>query len=250
MVAYKSFSLPVGHRPDAATNALKLDVVAQLVRDAKGAGEGADGAGSWQLVTTSACATVHRRKLPGQPVTQVRARVAVRAPARPADVFRCLYDPPTRMSWDESLLSMDVVEAGVGGDFRNDVVAARLGCPFPLANRETLCNRWGGAAPNTLCPAGSFALCWLPCQHPGVPARKSCVRGWSFGAYVVEPAAGGPGAGCELYIFLQSDPGGAIPKWCVNRFMPKAALKSARKLANRAQELATERVLVQEQRPR
>ena len=45
-----------------------------------------------------------------------------------------------------------------------------------------------------------------------------------------------------MFIFLQSDPGGAIPKWCVNRFMPKAALKSARKLAKRAQELAAERV--------
>ena len=129
---------------------------------------------------------------------------------------------------------------------RNDVVAARLGCPFPLANRETLCNRWGGAAPAALCPPGSFALCWLPCRHPDVPPRKGHVRGWSFGAYVIEPAVAGGGSigggGCEVFIFLQSDPGGAIPKWCVNRFMPKAALKSARKLAKRAQELAAERV--------
>ena len=203
-----------------------------------GDSEGTD----WKLVTRSDCASVHRRTLPGHPVTQVRARVAVRAPARPADVFRCLHDPATRMSWDESLLAMDVVQASVGGDALNDVVAARLGCPFPLANRETLCNRWGGPAPPALCPAGSFALCWLPCRHPDAPARKGMVRAWSYGAYVAEPAAAsGGGGGCQLFIFLQSDPGGAIPKWVVNRFMPKAALKSARKLAKRAQEVAAER---------
>nr|CAI5834717.1 unnamed protein product [Callosobruchus analis] len=124
---------------------------------------------------------------------------------RPSTVFDVLHDPGYRKMWDEHMIeSIDIGYL----DPTNDVSYYALSCPPFIKNRDFVLQRsWSNKKDEKLILNHSV-------HHKDYDFRKGYVRATSYiTGYVIRRMKDG----CFIGYISQSDPGGKVPPWLVNR---------------------------------
>ncbi|UJR36852.1 hypothetical protein I4U23_029565 [Adineta vaga] len=137
-------------------------------------------------------------------------------------LYDVLHDGQFRSTWDTAMLECYEICYVLPN---SDIGYYSLKSPTPFKNRDFVTQR-----------------CWLDFGHNSEkyiinhsvnhlrePPRKNCVRGISYlTGYLIVPT--GP-TSCTFYYMTQSDPGGSLPAWLVNKVSKVLVPKLMKKLA-------------------
>jgi len=178
----------------------------------------------WEKVSDTDGVLVERRAVPGLRVNAIR--VTARSPLAPGAVFETIWKQQDHLEFVPYLKQLRILSDT--GDER--VVYEQLALPLVRDRDYTVRLR------KRVDPAvDRYEILIESANDAGPPPGGGYVRVTNIrGSWTVE--AGPDGKGSIVRYELQSDPGGIIPAWVVNRTQRQAAADLVRAMLKRAQE--------------
>ena len=178
----------------------------------------------WEKVSDKDGVLVERRAVPGLRVSAIR--VTARSPLAPGAVFETIWKQQEHLEFVPFLKRLDLLSDT--GDER--VVYEQLALPFVRDRDYTVRLR------KRVDPAvDRYEILIESANDAGPPPDRGYVRVTNIrGSWTVEAGPGGKGS--IVRYELQSDPGGIIPAWLVDRTQRHAAADLVRAMLKRTQE--------------
>lgn len=180
------------------------------------------GDGGWTRAGEHDGVVVEQRTVAGSSIRAVRGRG--RSPLPPAAILAIIWKQREYPQFVPYLKRLDVLAEGPD----ELLVYEQVAMPLVATDRDYTIRLRRTAFPDT----GRFEVAFTSAPAEGPPENDSHVRVRTIsGSWVIEPD---PGGGTRATYTVQSDPGGAIPAWLVNRLQVRVVARFVHAVLERA----------------
>lgn len=175
----------------------------------------------WEEISSEDGIVVHRREVPGSDLVAFKGETVIQAPI--AKVANVLIDTSRKLEWVAKIVEAKNVRET--SDFER-VEYNHTATPWPLKDRDFVFE----AKAEFDLPKKQVAFRMKSVEDPLMP-EKNCVRGELKNSVYLLTSLN-EGKSTKVYVEIQADPKGSIPKWIVNLFQkswPRITLEGIRK---------------------